>query len=554
MNPAIELRKRQLISRVESEYHSGVDNYHAGHLEAARSDFDLAVDTMLTSGMDLKNDAQLSDEFEHLLNSINSLEMSALKQGTGFSAPIEAAPLDAADEVTFPPNAALTAKVQEELKTTQSDFPLVVNNYVTGFINYFSNSPAGHAHLLRSLERAGKYKDMISKDLRDAGVPQDLIYLAVAESGFQPQVVNRGSGAGGMWQFMPFQGVYGLTRNAYFDERFDPEKSSIAYAHYMKQLYNQFGDWYLAMAAYNWGAGNVQRAVMRTGYADFWELYKRNALPAETKNYVPGIIAAIIVAKNPKQYGLDDLVPDPPVVSDTVTVDYPIDLRLVADLTEVPLGEIVELNPSLLRMSTPGDMDFELHVPAGTHDVFLKRVKEIPEDKRTSWRFHVVKPGESLDSVASAFHDRVSELASINDLNPDASIDAGDELVIPEQAPTSVHPLHYVTRIGDTLVTIADRFNVSVEDLRRWNHLSSTRIAPHHTLAVSQPVHLAPATHIRSHRRVASDPPAHSRSSSKRGSSASLTAAKHASSAGKTPSHASSTKKASTSKRAKRHN
>ena len=150
---------------------------------------------------------------------------------------------------------------------------------------------------------------MISKNLREEGVPQDLIYLAVAESGFQPQALNARSGAGGMWQFMPY-GAYGLARNGWFDERFDPEKSSLAYAQYMKTLYNQFGDWYLAMAAYDWGPGNVQRAVMRTGYADFWELYRRNVLPGETKNYVPGIIAAIIMAKNPEQYGLDKLVPE----------------------------------------------------------------------------------------------------------------------------------------------------------------------------------------------------------------------------------------------------
>ena len=292
---------------------------------------------MLTSGMDLKTDPQLADEFDHLLNAVNSLEMAALKQGNGFSPVLEAAPLDAANEVTFPANAALTAKVTAELKTTQSDFPLVVNDYVAGFISYFSNSPAGHAHLLRSLERAGKYKEMISKNLRDQGVPQDLIYLAVAESGFQPQALNARSGAGGMWQFMP-TGAYGLARNGWFDERFDPQKSSLAYAKYMKTLYNQFGDWYLAMAAYDWGPGNVQRAVMRTGYADFWELYRRNVLPGETKNYVPGIIAAIIMAKNPEQYGLDKIVPDAPVVSDTVTVDYAIDLRLVADVTNASLA------------------------------------------------------------------------------------------------------------------------------------------------------------------------------------------------------------------------
>jgi membrane-bound lytic murein transglycosylase D len=492
------LKAQQLISRAEGNYRSGVDNYRAGRLDAARSDFDAAVDLMLTSGMDLKTDPQLADEFDHLLNAINSLEMVALKQGTGFSEPIEAAPLDAADEVTFPANPELKAQVAAELKTTQSDLPLVINDYVAGFISYFSNSPTGHAHLKASLERAGKYKDMISKDLKDAGLPQDLIYLAVAESGFQPQVVNRTSGAGGMWQFMPFQGAYGLERNGWFDERFDPDKSSLAYARYMKALYDQFGDWYLAMAAYNWGPGNVQRAVMRTGYADFWELYKRNVLPTATKNYVPGIIAAAIMAKNPQQYGLENLAPDPPVVSDTVTVDYAVDLRLVADVTDASLSEIIALNPSLLRMATPGDMDFDLHLPAGTRDVYLKRIQAIPEDKRSSWRFHVVKPGESLDSIASSFHDRPAEIATANDFASGAAINPGDELVVPVAAAVAMpHPMRYVTRLGDTLVTIADRFNVSVENLRRWNHLSSSTIKPQHTLYVTEPVHLAPATHVR---------------------------------------------------------
>jgi membrane-bound lytic murein transglycosylase D len=490
-------KTQQLINQAEGMYSSGVSNYRSGRLEAARSDFDFAVDLMLTSGMDLKSDPQLADEFDHLLNAINSLEIAALKQGNGLSAPIEAAPLDAADEVTFPANAALTAKVKDELKTTQSDFPLVVNDYVAGFISYFSNSAAGHAHLLRSLERAGKYKDMISKVLREEGVPQDLIYLAVAESGFQPQALNAKSGAGGMWQFMP-TGAYGLARNGWVDERFDPEKSSRAYARYIKSLYDQFGDWYLAMAAYDWGPGYVQRSVMRTGYADYWELYRRNALPQETKNYVPGIIAAIIMAKNPKQYGLEGLVPDAPVVSDTVTVDYSVDLRLVADVTNASLAEIVGLNPSLLRMTTPRDMDFDLHLPPGTKDVYLKRIEEIPEDKRGTWRFHVVRQGESLDAIAAALHVRPSEIAAANRLAANDSLDAGDELVIPVAvAAAGPHPLHYVTRAGDTLVTIADRFNVSVEDLRRWNHLTSSAIKPQRTLAVAEPVRLAPVTHVR---------------------------------------------------------
>ncbi|CAN5570390.1 hypothetical protein BH10ACI4_BH10ACI4_13610 [soil metagenome] len=490
-------KAQQIIAQAETAYRSGVENYRAGRLDAARLDFDTAVDGMLTSGMDLKADAALSDEFTHLLDAVNSLEMSALKQGNGFSPTLEAAPLDAANEVTFAPNEALTAKVAEELKTTQSDFPLVVNNYVAGFISYFSNSAGGHAHLLRSLERAGKYKDMISKNLREQGVPQDLIYLAVAESGFQPQALNARSGAGGMWQFMP-TGAYGLARNGWFDERFDPQKSSVAYAKYMKTLYNQFGDWYLAMAAYDWGPGNVQRAVMKTGYADFWELYRRNVLPAETKNYVPGIIAAIIMAKNPSQYGLDKMVPEPAVVSDTVSVDYAIDLRLVADVTGASLPEIVALNPSLLRMTTPRDMMFDLHLPMGTKDAYTARLKDIPEDKRTSWRFHVVKPGETLDGIALALHGRTSEIVAANGVDAGQSVAVGDELVVPvATVTTSVKMQRYTVHKGDTLVTVADRFNVSVDQLRSWNKLRSSTVSAGQTLNVAAPVRLGPVTHVR---------------------------------------------------------
>ena len=492
-------RKAQdLINQAERAYASGVNNYRAGHLDAARVDFDFAVDLMLTSGLDLKTDPQMADEFDHLVNAVNSLEVAALKQGNGFSAPIEAAPLDAADEVTFPPNAELTAKVKAELQTTKSDFPLVVNDYVAGFISYFTNSPGGHAHLLRSLERAGKYKEMIAKNLQEAGVPQDLIYLAVTESGFQPQALNARSGAAGMWQFMPFQGAYGLTRNGWYDERFDPDKSSKAYARYMKTLYAQFGDWYLAMAAYNWGPGNVQRAVMRTGYADFWELYRRGVLPTETKNYVPGIIAAIIMAKNPVQYGLDNIVPSPPVVTDTVTTNYAIDLRLVADLTDVPVAEVVALNPSLLRTSTPGDLPFDLHVPLGMKGIFEQRVKAIPQDRRGSWRFHVVRPGESLQQIATLMRARVSDIVETNGITAGDDVGDGDELVIPiATAPSAAHPQRYTVRRGDTLVTVADRFNVTVDELRRWNHLSSSTAIPGHSLSVVEPLRMGPVMRVR---------------------------------------------------------
>ncbi len=490
-----------LIAKAEASYQAGVQNYNNNRLDAARQDFDFAVDTMLSSGMDLKNDPQLSDAFDQLLSAINSLEMFALKQGTGFSEQIQEAPAQAANEVTFPANPELVGKIATELKTTKSDLPLVVNDYVAGWINYFTNSPTGHAHLERSLERAGRYSAMISKDLSAQGVPQDLIYLAVAESGFQPQAVNPGSGAGGMWQFMPFSGPYGLERNGFFDERFDPEQSTLAYARYMKELYNQFGDWYLAMAAYDWGPGNVQRAVARTGYADYWQLYRMNVLPGETKAYVPSIIAAAIMAKNPKLYGLSGLAPDPPVVYDDVTTSYAIDMRLVADLTNSTLAEIVSLNPALLRLSTPQDIPYTLHLPAGSRQMFLDRLKNIPEEDRTRWRFHVVQSGETLDEIAASLHASASQVTSVNGLT--GPVQPGDELVIPLEASSRLAPgARYRMRRKDTLVTVADRFGVTVEQLRRWNHLRSNYVRPGRSLYVVEPIHLASSPRIRRRRRI----------------------------------------------------
>ena len=486
---------QDLIARTEASYRSGVDNYNANRLDAARMDFDAAVDMMLASGMDLKNDPDLSDEFEQLLSRINSLELVALKQGNGFSPKVEEAPIEDATEVTFTPDAALVSKVSADIKTTTSDLPLVNNEYVAGWIDAFANKPALHAHLVHSLERAGKYKVMIQKILADNGVPQDLIYQAVTESGFQPQALNRRSGAGGMWQFMPFAGAYGLVRNGYFDERFDPEKSTIAYAKYMKYLYSQTGDWYLAMAAYDWGLGRVQHVVSKTGYADYWEIYRRGGLPAETKAYIPSVIAAVIVAKNPQQYGLTDLVPDAAITFDTVTTDYAIDLRLVADLTDSSVADIVALNPALLRLATPSDIPYDLHLPSGSKAEYADRLQNIPEEHRGSWRFHVVKPGETLDQIAESMHSHATEIAEFNELKPGQPIEAGDELVVPVAAAQILRgQQRYTLRRTDTLVTVADRFGVTVEQLRAWNHLSSSRVAAGRSLYVTEPIRLAPTS------------------------------------------------------------
>jgi membrane-bound lytic murein transglycosylase D len=482
-----------LIDAVEVAYQSGLTNYHAGKLQTAKAEFDRAVDMMLTSSFDLRSEPQLRDEFDHVLDAVNTLELEALKQGNGFAPKLEPAPVDIANDVTFPVDPTVKAQAIAELKTTVSDLPLVINDPVAGYISYFSSK--GRGTLMHSLERAGRYHAMIAAVLAEEKVPQDLIYQAVAESGFQPQAVNGHSGAGGMWQFMPY-GTYGLNRNAWYDERFDPEKSTHAYARYMKTLYDQLGDWYLAMAAYDWGPGNVQKAVQRTGYADFWELYRRNVLPQETKNYVPIIIAAALMAKNPEQYGLQSLTPDPPLLIDTVTTDYSVDLRLVSDLVGAPVQEIADLNPSLLRMSTPSDAPFELHLPAGSKELFEKRIAEIPADKRNQWRFHKVVSGESLQTIARDYHVTAAEIVFVNQLEAGDDLSSTDSLIIPVPpvASSKSRLTLYKVEHGDTLVTVADRFNVTVQQLRRWNHLGTARLEPGRRLYVAEPARVTRAS------------------------------------------------------------
>jgi membrane-bound lytic murein transglycosylase D len=480
-------RVRLIIQEVEDAYAKGDAAYRKGKLPDAKVEFDRAVDLMLTCGIDIRSNAELQDEFNRIVDGVNALEMEALKQGNGFAPKEEPTPADVATDVTFQVDPNIMAKAKADLATTKSDLPLVVNDYVAGFINFFAYSQRGHNTLMHSFERAGRYKAMIQRVMAEEGVPQDLIYLAVAESGFQPRALNARSHAGGMWQFMP-HGNYGLAHNAYMDERFDPEKSTRAYARYMKFLYNQLGDWYLSMAAYDWGAGNVQHAVQKTGYADFWELYRRHELPGETQNYVPEILAAIIIANHPTQYGFDDVTLDPPVLTDTVTVNYSVNLRLVSDIVGAPMDELAALNPSLLRSVTPPDAPFDLHLPAGTATLFTDRIAAIPESKRNAWRYHHVAAEDSLASVAREYRVTDEELAQANHLRPSESIQGVDALVVPlaPAAAPSARML-YTVRRGDTLVTIADRFGVSLNQLRRWNRVAGIRVAPGRRLYVAEP-------------------------------------------------------------------
>jgi membrane-bound lytic murein transglycosylase D len=267
------------IAEAEKAYAAGQADYKAGHLDAAKQDFNHAVDILMQGPVEIKADDRLQQEFDKITEEINKLEMVAFKEGDGFAEQQpEPAPIDEANTANIPVDPNVKAKAEADLQHIQSDLPLMMNDYVAGFISYFST----HARSVfeASWVRSGRYRDMIQRIFKEEGIPQDLIYLAQAESGFKPLALSRAR-ARGMWQFMASRGVgYGLRRSWWVDDRQDPEKATRAAARHLKDLYNQFGDWYLAMAAYNSGPGNVQQAVKRTGYADFWELYKRDVLPA----------------------------------------------------------------------------------------------------------------------------------------------------------------------------------------------------------------------------------------------------------------------------------
>ena len=480
-----------LIARVEKEYQAGLAAYQAGQTDAAKQHFDSACNALLESKLDIRSDDRLGQEFDRIVTGIDKLNLGDLADSDVQKS--EPAPIDETSGITPSADAQTRAKAQAEIKATHSDLPLMMTDQVAGYISYFSNR--GRATFERAYARSGRYHDMMVQILKEEGVPQDLIYLAQAESGFHPLAVSR-VGARGIWQFMASRARgYGLQHNMWVDERQDPEKSTRAAARHLRDLYAQFGDWYLAMAAYNSGPGTVQAAVKRTGYADFWELYQRNVLPKETRNYVPIILAMTIVSKNLSQYGFDDVSMDEPVSYDAVSIDYPVNLRLVADCVGSTPEELQDLNPSLLRLTTPRQGKFELHLPAGTKEEYQTAIATIPPDMRLWWRYHKVEPGDTVASIARSYRVTVKTIETANNLDG-AALEQDAHLVIP--VTPSKHPVdsatyaHRITRYhvhsGDTVETVAENFGVSARMLRRWNGLHGDSLVGRKVLALHLPV------------------------------------------------------------------
>ena len=483
-----------LVVRVEKEYQAGLNNYHAGRSEAAKQNFDNAFNSLLGSSLDLRSDERLQREFDRIVAGLNQLDIDGRNGEPEAQQKSEPAPIDETNGITPSADPNVRAKAQAEINSTHSDLPLMLTDQVAGYISYFSSR--GRGTFERAFARSGRYHDMMVSILKQEGVPQDLIYLAQAESGFHPLAVSR-VGARGIWQFMGSRARgYGLSHNMWVDDRQDPEKSTRAAARHLKDLYNQFGDWYLAMAAYNSGPGTVQAAVRRTGYADFWELYRRNVLPKETRNYVPIILAVTIIAKNPSQYGLQDIAMDHPAKYDTVTITYPVDLRLVAGCVGATTAELQELNPSLLRLTTPREAKFELHLPAGTKDEYQTAIAAIPTGMRLSWRYHTVQSGDTLASLAKTYRAPAKSIAEVNHLEG-SDLETGAKLAIPvapgkqsmsDTATYARRITRYKVHQGDTVETVAENFGVSAQMLRRWNGLRGDSLRGRKVLALHLPV------------------------------------------------------------------
>ncbi len=496
-----------LIDRVQAMYATATQAYQAGQLDVAREDFKAAVNLLTSSSLEDTGDQRLLQLFNRIMDTMqtdevateekdeataeaneNAAEAAANGENTNNASdnaaqdelmaqapPEPTAPIEEVAELENLPasDPRLAALAEKELITVPHDLPLTVNPSVLQYLSFFA-SPRGRDIVEMGLQRSGRYRAMIESTLKKEGLPLDLFYLAQAESAFKPRAVST-KGARGIWQFMPYTGQeYGLHRTYYVDQRDDPAAATEAAAESLRDLYQTFNDWYLVMAAYNSGPMNVSRAVERTGYADFWQLQKMNALPEQTKNYVPIILALALVAKDPGLYGIH-VDADPGPEFDSVSLEHSISLRLAADATGASLDDLQALNPELVRGVTPPD--FVLNVPKGTGDKLKTEIAEIPADKLTSWRLATFASGETLGAVARQYHVTMASLENVNMIDAHDPPAVGAVLIVPT-APPRVRRVYYRVRSTDTLDSIAAKYEVTASDLQRWNHLRSSR-APH---------------------------------------------------------------------------
>jgi membrane-bound lytic murein transglycosylase D len=500
-----------IIVKVEAEFDAGQRELFAGRLVAARHRFDAAVDMMLSLPDGARANPRLAAEFDRLLDRISAIDVQALREGDGFTETrSEPAAIDELlSEAMFerPKPAATTAEtVMADLQRTRFDLDIPANDKVLSYIELFQGRL--HDFMTAGLERSLRYLPMIRQVFEVEGLPGDLAYVPLVESAFKVNALSRAR-ARGMWQFMPGTGRdYGLDQTWFVDERADPEKATAAAASYLKWLHNFFdGDWNLALASYNAGPGRIQGAIRRARTSDYWRLTASSRyLPRETREYVPMIMAAIIIARNPGLYGFE-VGSAGSLAYERVTVPNALDLKIIAEWIEVSVDELRELNPELRRTTTPMG-DHELKVPLGTAATVEAKLAAVDPSLFVRFNFHTVRRGETISSIARKFKIAQAELRAANDLGARTRLRANQTLMIPQRTASALPtpsvagrsatatasavvaratgPVTHVVRRGDTLLGIARRFDTTVDSIKRLNRLRGDRINIGDRLTVRQ--------------------------------------------------------------------
>jgi membrane-bound lytic murein transglycosylase D len=503
----------ELIAVSTLHFEAGEAELALGHLDSAKSQFNRALEVLLESPYGGRTEPRVRDHFDQLVERISAYEVTALAQGDGFAEQhYEAATIDqilAVSTFEIPaPSAETTQTVTADLQAIVHDIDIPLNAKVLSFVQLFTGRLK--SFLEEGLSRGMQYLPMIQDIFRAEGLPLDLAYVPLVESAFKPSALSRAK-ARGIWQFMRGTALEnGLTHDWYIDERAEPEKATRAAAKYLKTLNGMFdGDWHLALASYNGGPGRVQRAIKRSGRPDFWKLTATTRyLPRETRDYVPLILAAIIIARNPTQYGMNvQRFEQPP--AETVALSAAVDLRRIAEWLGMPVQTLQDLNPELRRWTTPvRATDYELKVPAGTGDIVRAHLVQTDPDELAPLNWHTVKKGETLVTIAKKLKVNRADLAEANYLSTRAKVSTGQRLIIPRApalltaradtpapetesrqvdvalasspAPETDQPaqasLIYRVKRGDTLFSIAKLYRTTVASLKTWNRLRTNSI------------------------------------------------------------------------------
>ena len=484
-------RAARLIAAADAHLARGLEESRQGHLDAARTAFDRAIDVYLTAPGGAYATPALGEAYRRTLQAVQVRELEVLAAGDGFTETgSDPASIDGVGDLAL--ESAYGAEVreiaEEVLRREPADLSIALNDRVLSCIDLYQGPL--RQWFEDALSRGQPYLPRIRETFASEGVPQDLAYLALVESAFHNRALSKAK-AKGMFQFIPETGRrYGLAQDWWVDERSDPEKATRAAAKYLRDLYELFGDWNLAMAAYNAGEGRISRALDRYGASDFWTLSQVSNLAAETRNYVPMIHAAIIVAKAADRYGFS-IEDQPARVYDAVPVKGAVDLRVIAECADTGVTTVQSLNPELRRLATPANRTFPVKVPPGRGEQLTSCLASLPAEKRVAFRTHTVVRGQSLNSVARQFGAKPAEIAAANGLSPGKTLARGTELIIPvkagaarELAAGTRTAIRHRIRAGETLTAIAQRYNTTVEDLMSWNNLRGTQLAAGNSLTV----------------------------------------------------------------------